>query len=111
MQLALVFDIAVHAYCFMPNHVHLLLEGTAEWSSLPAFVARWKQSTAYSIGRPRGIRLWQPGYFDRVLRARESSSTTARYILENPVRAGLTNRVNEYAFAWCLWMQDPGLWD
>ena len=111
MQLAVAFDFAVHAYCFMPDHVHVLVEGTASQSSLPGFIGRWKQAASYTIGRPRGIRLWQPGYFDRVLREQESSRVTARYILENPVRAGLTKCVNEHPFAWCLWMRDPALWD
>ena len=111
MQLAMAYDFAVHAYCFMPDHVHLLMEGTASGSSLPPLISRWKQATAYTIGRPRGIRLWQPGYFERVLREQESSRVTARYILENPVRAMLASHVNEFAFAWCVWMNDPTLWD
>jgi len=109
MQLALAFGFAVHAYCFMPDHVHLLVEGTASRSWLPAFVDRWKQATAYTIGRPRGIRLWQPGYFERVLREQESSRAMARYIMENPIRGRIARRVGEFPFAWCLWMNDSTL--
>jgi hypothetical protein len=33
--------------------------------------------------------LWQEGYYDRVLRESDDSKTVARYLLNNPVRAGL----------------------
>ncbi len=39
---------AVLAYCFMPDHVHLLLEGTSPTSDLPRLIARWKQKTGYA---------------------------------------------------------------
>jgi hypothetical protein len=38
-----------------------------------------------------------------VLRDVEGNETVARYILENPVRAGLVGRVGEYLYAWCAW--------
>ena len=111
MQIAMAHDFAIHAYCFMPDHVHVLLEGTTDQAFLPRFVSRWKQSTAHLIGQQHDIRLWQPGYFDRVLREQESSRATARYVLENPVRAQLATRVGEFPFAWCVWMDDPTFWD
>ena len=111
MQLAMAHDFAIHAYCFMPDHVHVLLEGITDQAFLPRFVSYWKQRTSYGVGRSRRIQLWQPGYFERVLRDQESSRVTARYIVENPVRALLTGRVGEFPFAWCVWMKDPTLWD
>ena len=95
----------------MPDHVHLLVEGTSDKSSLPRFIRGWKQATGYRMAQDRALRLWQPGYFERVLREQESNQVVARYILENPVRAQLTGCVNEYPFAWCVWGQDPSLWD
>jgi hypothetical protein len=43
-------------------------------------------------------RLWQAGYFDRVLREDDSTFAVARYIVQNPVRAGLVRSPVEYPF-------------
>ncbi len=42
--------------------------------------------------------LWQEGYHDRVLRDEEATTTVVRYMLENPVRAGLVDRPELYPF-------------
>jgi hypothetical protein len=44
------------------------------------------------------VALWQPFGYEHVLRDDEKATTTARYILENPVRAGLSKTVMEYPF-------------
>ncbi len=90
----------------MPDHVHLLVEGTSSRSSLARFIAGWKQVSAFHVGRPRRIRLWQPGYFERLLRVHESSQDTARYIVENPLRATLTAGAIAVSFTW----SSPHLW-
>ncbi len=90
---------ALLAYCFMPDHVHLLLEGLGPDADLCVVVPRWKQLCGYRYRRKTGRPLWQPGYYDRVLRNEESSVAIARYILENPVRAGLARSIGEYPFA------------
>jgi len=46
-----------------------------------------------------GQSLWQPGYHEHILRDEEVSDIVARYILENPVRAGLASQLGEYPFA------------
>ena len=42
--------------------------------------------------------LWQPSFHDRVLRDDESDLHVLRYILWNPVRAGLVERPEDYPF-------------
>lgn len=96
--------VEVTAYCVMPDHVHLLIVGQSPAAQLTAFVSAWKQRTGYAFARShRGTRLWQPSYFDRVLRENEATEVVARYIVENPVRAGLASRLGEYPHAWCKW--------
>ena len=95
---------AIHAYCLMPDHAHVFLSGTSHDSKLPRLVSCWKQHTGYRFAARRdGCRLWQPGYFERVLREDESDETVARYIVANPLRAGLSERVGQYPYAWCAW--------
>jgi len=90
---------AIAAYCFMPDHVHLLVYGTSPDASLTAFVAHFKQMTGFAYRQATGQLLWQEGYHDRVLRNEEQTETIVRYILGNPVRAGLTREWGEYEYA------------
>ena len=43
-------------------------------------------------------RLWDKGYYDRVLRDSEATEAVAPYILANPVRAGLVKSIEDYPF-------------
>jgi putative transposase len=92
-------DFALAAYCFMPDHFHALVYGTSLQADLRAFVSHFKKLTGFSYRRQAGRALWQIGYHDRILRDEETTETVARYILGNPLRAGLTMRWGEYPFA------------
>jgi len=93
---------AVITYCFMPDHVHLLVAGTADNSDLIAFADLVKQLTEHRYRRARRCSLWQKGYYEHVLRNDESTLAVARYILENPVRAGLVTNPRDYEFSGSL---------
>ena len=89
---------AILAYCYMPDHLHLLVEGVTADAHLPRFVVRFRQGTGHILAR-RGIQLWQRGYFDHVLRRDEATESVARYIWNNPVRAGLVEHPQQYPFS------------
>jgi len=76
----------------------MLAEGTTLGSDLRRFVSSFKQNSGFTFSRERAARLWQNGYYDRVLRDDEATLTVVRYILENPVRAGLVARVSDYPY-------------
>ena len=90
---------AVLAYCYMPDHVHLLVEGIADDSDCRLFISRAKQYSGFHYQAAFGQRLWQRYGFERVLRGGEAAISVARYILENPVRAGLVEDVRAYPFS------------
>lgn len=85
------------AYCFMPDHLHLLVEGDEE-ADLIKFIREFKQLTAYSYKNVAGHKLWQRSFYDRVLRVDEDARAVARYICNNPVRKGLAASPLEYPF-------------
>ena len=62
------------------------------------FIARAKQFSGFHYQRIFGERLWQRYGYERVLRADEETLTVARYIMQNPIRAGLATRVRDYPF-------------
>ena len=88
--------VAVIAYCFMPDHLHMLAQGASDNADCRRFIARSKQYSGFYFKRQFGTRLWQRYGFERVLRDNEPTFVVARYILENPVRAGLAASVEEY---------------
>jgi len=86
------------AYCFMPDHVHLVATGSRDDSDLKAFVARAKQFSGFEFSKRNGTRLWQRYGYERVLRNEESTDDLIRYIIANPIRAGLVSNVKDYPF-------------
>jgi putative transposase len=93
------FEFAVLAYCLMPDHLHALVEAQSERADFQGFVKRFKQMTGFRHRQLTTRSLWQPGFHERVLRNDEASPAVVRYILENPVRAGLAKVIGEYPFA------------
>jgi putative transposase len=85
----------VYSYCFMPDHLHLLLTGESE-SSLKDFMQLFKQKTEFYFRKRFGDRLWHLSYYDHILRKEESLKDVALYIFNNPVRKGLVNDFREY---------------
>jgi len=86
------------AYCFMPNHVHLLVQGS-EGSSLAAFMKRFKQLSSYRYKQRNGRVLWHRSYYDHVVRREEDLQVVAEYIWNNPVQAGLVQDYEAYQFS------------
>jgi REP-associated tyrosine transposase len=92
-------SVAVHAYCFMPDHLHILVSGTRETSDCLAFINGFKQCSAFAFKQRTGERLWQHKPYDHILRSHERWESVAYYIWMNPVRRGLCNRPEEWPFS------------
>ncbi len=83
----------------MPDHLHLLVEGQTDASDCRAFMSKAKQYSGFCHQREFCERLWQRYGYEHVLRSEELTTVVARYILGNPVRAGLVTGVTDYPFA------------
>ena len=88
----------VHAYCFMPDHLHLLVSGRPA-ASATEFVRHFKQISSFDFKQRHGVELWQISYHDRVLRRDEDLHSVAQYIWCNPVTAGIVSDARDYAFS------------
>jgi putative transposase len=89
---------AIPAYCFMPDHLHLLVEGLTDTSNCLRFIRRAKQLSGFHYSREWQQTLWQRYGFEHVLRSDEDTHRVARYIFENPIRAGLVSCAEQYEF-------------
>ena len=95
------FNVAVGRYVIMPDHIHLFVRIPANLS-----LSRWVKGLKRSISgmaAPDEITngassLWQPGFFDHLIRNSESYDQKWNYTAENPVRASLVERREDWPF-------------
>lgn len=106
-QAATKYEAGVYAYCFMPDHLHLLA-ATPSDVNFVSFIQHFKQLSAFRLSHssPSGRRLWQTRFYDHALRLDEDIITVARYILGNPVRAGIVADAAEYPYSGSLVWKD-----
>ena len=88
------FDIALGRYVIMRDHVHLFVCGHVEFVLSP-WVGGLKRALSVSLRAPR---LWQPGFFDHVLRSDESYDEKWQYVRDNPVRARLVEAADDWQY-------------
>ena len=116
----------VGRYVVMPDHAHFFCAAQPNAKSLSVFIGAWKEWTSKRIVRELGLtavaagvdrgspdatthdnprspraattRIWQREFFDHVLRSEESYAEKWEYVRQNPVRAGLTTRAQDWPF-------------
>lgn len=87
--------------CFvvMPDHLHWLMQLGSN-RELESVVRSVKALSSKRTGK----RLWQKGFYDHGLRRDEYMKEIARYIVVNPLRAGLAVRLNDYPHWDAVWL-------
>ena len=92
------------AFVVMPDHFHWLLQLTGS-RSLSTIVNAAKSGSARRINAILDSRrqLWQKGFYDRAIRRDEDVESIARYIVTNPLRAGLVESLSEYPLWDAIW--------
>ena len=86
------------AFVVMPDHLHWLVQ--LEQGTLPQLIGRVKSISAKQIGR----RIWQDGFHDQAPRKEDDLRAMARYVVANPLRAGLVERIGDYPHWDAAWM-------
>lgn len=102
---AILVDARMMAWVLMPDHAHWLLQLGTD-GVLDRVVNRLKSASARHANRALGRQgsLWQKAFHDRALRSEEDLRQIARYVVANPVRAGLVQRICEYPFWNAVWV-------
>jgi putative transposase len=99
LRTAKKFGFAIIAYCFMPDHVHLIVLGERDDSALKSFVKSFNTQMGFYWRQKTGGTLLQGGYRDDILGSDASLILAARYVLMNPVRAGIVDDAQRYEFS------------
>ncbi|MDB6141765.1 MAG: transposase [Pseudomonas sp.] len=92
------------AWVVMPDHFHWMIE--LRRGSLADLMCRVKSRSSQALKRVVGNEgpLWQRGYYDRALRREEDLRTAARYVVANPLRAGLVTKIGDYPLWDASWL-------
>ncbi|NOT41749.1 MAG: transposase [Alphaproteobacteria bacterium] len=90
----------LHAWCIMPNHVHVLTTPLADWT-LSQITHAWKSFTSKEANAVLGKTgaFWAAEYFDRAIRDDEHYATVVDYIAANPVKAKLCAKPEDWRFS------------
>ena len=88
----------VPSYCFMPDHLHIILTGAEHQADLWKTIVSFKQKTGYWLSRNMPASRWQKDFYDHIIRTEQTIATQVRYILDNPVRTGLAPAWQEYPY-------------
>lgn len=93
------------SWVVMPDHLHWLIQLTDE-CSLAEIIKCLKAQSAHSINRylNNSGSVWQRSYFDRCLRKEEDVKGVSRYIVANPLRAGLVKEIGDYPHWDTVWL-------
>jgi REP element-mobilizing transposase RayT len=91
---------ALESACVMPNHVHAVF-APLHGHDLADILHSWKSFTSKEANKLQGTtgQFWEREYFDRLIRNVSELERTVRYVVENPVKAGLKD------WKW-VWVRD-----
>lgn len=94
------WDVSILAYCLMTNHIHLLVKPKE-----PDSLAKMMQGVTLGYTRYRNKRykktgrLWESRYYSSIIDEEKYLWTVARYIEQNPVRAGIVGQAEDYPYS------------
>ncbi len=86
-------------YCFMPDHLHVMISGQYDSSRPKAVMDSFKTATGIWLRNNVSEVRWQRSYHDHIARCGDDWVNQAFYILNNPTRAGLVKDPYEYPFS------------
>ncbi len=94
----------LHAFCIMPNHVHVLLTllDVEKFSDLSDVMRKIKGVSAYEINKYLGKEgsVWAKESYDHLVRNDKEFNRVVDYILDNPVKAGLVDKQEDWPHSW-----------
>ncbi len=81
----------------MPDHIHLVLEGTEKESNILNAIKMFKQKSGFWLKHNFNV-IWQKSFYDHIHRKNSELKKHIKYIFENPVRKGLVKEFREYKY-------------
>lgn len=76
-------------YCFMPDHLHVVIQGTAPNSDPKRAFIVFKQKSGYMLKHTAPYVGWQKSFYDHIIGLSDDYEEQLNYILANPARREL----------------------
>lgn len=94
----------VGRYVIMPDHIHMFAGFEPESLALSVWMKSFKNAISKTLTNATFLAPhWQKGFFDHVIRSRESYEQKSLYVWNNPVRAGLVQASSDWPYAGEIW--------
>lgn len=90
------YDCFAPAYCFMPDHLHVVTTGRSAGSKGKTAIEEFKHRSGGWFAEHLPEFHWQKDFHDHIVRHQEDRAAHVRYVLRNPVRAGLAESLMDY---------------
>ena len=94
------------SFVIMPDHLHWLF-CLRDFRALSQVISNIKRKSAYRINQYNnrvGSPVWQAGFHDYALRKEDEIKDVSRYIVANPLRAGLVDKIGDYPYWDAIWL-------
>ena len=93
------WDWYVHVLCLMPNHFHLVVGTTGPRLSAGLHRANGVYAQSFNARYERSGHLFGDRFFARRIETEEELHAVCRYVLANPVRAGLCEAAADWPWS------------
>jgi REP element-mobilizing transposase RayT len=100
--------ITCHAFCLMGTHYHLVLETQRESLSSGVHRLNWLYAAGFNERHDRFGHVFSERFSTRAIESEDYLFDACAYVLLNPIRAGLCNRVDEWPWSYSRYGRDLG---
>ncbi len=98
-EVSRLYKLNIHSFCLMDNHYHLLLENQRENLSDAMRQVNSQYAIYFNKRHKRVGHLWQDRYKSWYVMDDNYLFILFKYIEQNPIKAGITNRIGMYKYA------------
>lgn len=89
----------LYAYCLMPNHHHVVADATLEHLSRGMHALNGPHASRFNRRHCRSGHLFQERFDARLIESEAYLEEACRYVLDNPVRAGLVQHALDWPWS------------
>jgi putative transposase len=100
-------DLYVHTLCLMTNHYHLVVEAKRDHISDALHELNGVYAQRFNVRHGRWGHLFGERFGATVIRSEDHLRETCRYVMANPVRARMCQKVGEWPWAWSRYGSEP----
>lgn len=91
-------DWLISRYVIMPDHLHFFCAPAKVCTPFKRWMEFWRSGVTRCWSNEVQKPIWQKDFFDRQLRTGESYRQKWLYVVENPVKAGLAGRWEDWPY-------------